>query len=147
MSDGQLLFVYGSLLLPTGEPLVDEAMAKARSLGLGRIHASLYDLGDYPGAQYSAPVEGGVPPKVHGRLLGITDPDPFFQVLDRYEGFDRAQPLTSEFIRSTTTVTLVDSGRTVFSQVSFYRAALQGKTPIASGDYLAFKQARDRVKP
>lgn len=147
MPGGQLLFVYGTLLLPTGEPLVDAAMSQARSLGLGRIHARLYDLGDYPGAKYCAPGKSGIPPMVLGRLLGIADPEPFFQVLDRYEGFDPAKPLASEFVRSTTAVTLVDSGRTVFSLVYFYRPDTRGKPLIASGDYLAFKHARDRANP
>lgn len=142
----QLLFVYGSLLLPTGDPIVDETMSKAQGLGLGQIHARLYDLGDYPGAKYSAPGTAKLPPKVLGRLLGITNPDPFFQILDRYEGFDRTKPLTSEFVRSTTAVTLVESGRTVLSQVYFYSPHTRGKKLITSGDYLAFKQERDRIK-
>lgn len=140
----QLLFVYGSLLLPTGDAEVDAALSQARSLGLGHIHGRLFDLGEYPGAKYAAPGSAKIPPKVLGRLLGIPDPDPFFQVLDRYEGFDRSRPLTSEFVRSTTAVTLVESGRTVLSQVYFYSLGTRGKQPIPSGDYLAFRQERSR---
>jgi gamma-glutamylcyclotransferase (GGCT)/AIG2-like uncharacterized protein YtfP len=140
----QLLFVYGSLLLPTGDAAVDGALSRAESLGLGHIHGRLYDLGDYPGARYAAPGSARVPPKVLGRLLGIAEPDPFFQVLDRYEGFDRSRPLASEFVRSTTAVSLVESGRTVLSQVYFYNAETRRKPLIASGDYLAFRQARER---
>lgn len=143
----QLLFVYGSLLLPTGDPAVDGALARAHSLGLGHIHARLYDLGDYPGATYAAPGSAQVPPKVLGRLLGIADPDPFFQVLDRYEGFDRSKPLASEFVRSTTAVTLLESGGSVLSQVYFYNLDTRGKRLIPSGDYLAYRQERNRTKP
>jgi gamma-glutamylcyclotransferase (GGCT)/AIG2-like uncharacterized protein YtfP len=142
----QLLFVYGSLLLPTGDPMVDEAMSKSRSLGLGHIHARLYDLGAYPGAKYSAPGASKSPPRVLGRLLAIADPGPFFQVLDRYEGFDFSQPRASEFVRSTTAVTLKESGRTVLSQVYFYSPHTRGKQEITSGDYLEYLQAKERSK-
>jgi len=120
METRQLLFVYGSLLLPTGDPAVDGALSGARSLGWGRIHARLFDLGDYPGAQYAAPGSAQVGPKVIGRLLGIADPDSCLQVLDRYEGFDRARPLASEFVRTISAVSMVETGRTVLAQVYFY---------------------------
>lgn len=138
----QLLFVYGSLLLKVGEPLVDEALAKAQGLGLGHIHGRLFDLGDYPGAKYAAPGSAKHPPLVQGRLLGIPDPDPFFRVLDLYEGFDRVKPLESEFVRSTTSVILAEGGRVIQSQVYFYNRPTSGKRPVSSGDWLAVLHAR-----
>lgn len=143
----QLLFVYGSLLLATGEAPVDEILSgKSRSLGMGYIHARLYDLGEYPGAKPFKPLAPGkvkLPPKVWGRLLAFPDPDPVFAVLDPYEGFDRRAPLTSEFVRSTAAVILPEAGRTLMSQVYFFNPPVEGKKPIPSGDYLAFKHAKE----
>ena len=139
-----LLFVYGSLLIPTGLPDVDAVMSgKTVSLGLGYIHGRLYDLGDYPGAKFSLQGESKLPPKVWGRLLGLPDPDPVFAVLDRYEGFDRARPLESEFARSTAAVVVPEAERTYMAQVYFYNPQVRGKKLIPSGDYLAHKHAKE----
>jgi gamma-glutamylcyclotransferase (GGCT)/AIG2-like uncharacterized protein YtfP len=139
----QLLFVYGSLLLPTGDAAVDGAMAKTQSLGMGYILGRLYDLGEYPGAKYCPQGEAKLPPKVWGRLLGISEPGPVFAVLDRYEGFNRAAPLESEFSRSTTAVVLPEEERTVMAQVYFYNPHVRGKKLISGGDFLAYRHGKE----
>ena len=47
----QLLFVYGSLLLPTGDAGVDAAVASGVPLGEAWMPGTLHDLGEYPGAK------------------------------------------------------------------------------------------------
>lgn len=147
---GQLLFVYGSLLLPTGDAPVDDALSShSRPLATGYIHACLYDLGDYPGAKpyaspsASPPGDGPGPPKVRGRVIGLADPDAVFAVLDAYEGFDSRSPSTSEFVRTAAAVILPETGRTLTAQVYFYNPPVEGKTPIPSGDYLTYRQAKE----
>lgn len=150
MADGEnwdtrnLLFVYGSLLLPTGEAGVDETLAvSSLSLGVGYIHGRLYDLGGYPGAKPVPPDAPGGSERVWGKLLALIHPDTVFAALDRFEGYDYQSPLTSEFIRSTTTVILPDANRTVQSQVYFYNLPIAEKPCIPSGDYLAFKYSKE----
>ena len=60
------------------------------------------------------------------------------------EAFASSHPLAGEFVRSTTSVTLADTGRTFLSQVYFYNLETQGQPLIPSGDYLAYKQERER---
>lgn len=132
---GALLFVYGSLLKATGLPEVDAALAGARSLGRGFIHARLYSLGGYPGAK-PVPAARARASKVWGRLLRLRAPEAL-QALDRYEGCDARFPQRGEFVRVEAPVTLC-SGRVRRAQVYFYNQALRGKRPIPSGDYLDF---------
>lgn len=149
----QLLFIYGTLLAPTGHSAVDAAVASGLSLGPAYMHGRLYDLGDYPGVQ---PVrEGGTwpadalaradresAPRVFGRLLAFSDPDAALAVLDGYEGADPASPYAGEFTRANTDVVLSESGRTVKAQVYLYALSIAGKAPIPSGDYMAYLRGR-----
>lgn len=139
-----LLFVYGSLLLPTGEAEVDETLAvSSLSLGVGYVRGRLYDLGEYPGAKPLPPDASGDSDKVWGRLLALIHPDAVFAVLDRFEGYDYQSPLTGEFVRSTTTVILPEADRIVQSQIYFYNPPVDEKQCIPSGDYLAFKYSKE----
>jgi gamma-glutamylcyclotransferase (GGCT)/AIG2-like uncharacterized protein YtfP len=138
----QLLFAYGTLLQPTGDPDVDAAVGSAARLGAGYIHARLYDLGDYPGAQPVPEAGTRARPKVWGSLLGFADPAPVFAVLDRYEGCVPGEPRAGEFRRAPAPVTLPASGRTLLAQAYFYNPSAQGKPLIVSGDYQAHRRAR-----
>ena len=139
-----ILFVYGTLLLPTGDAPVDMALsASARSMGRGYVHGLLFDLGEYPGATGLPPGDAETPRKVWGALLKLSDPDAVFSALDAYEGFDMRSPSTSEFIRTTTEVMLPESGNIFMSQIYFYNFPITGRKIISSGDYLAFKQAEE----
>lgn len=153
MADGEswdarnLLFIYGTLLLPTGEADVDEALSvSSLSLGVGFFQGRLYDLGEYPGAKPVSPGASGDSDKVWGRLLGLIHPDAVFALLDRFEGYDYQSPLTSEFVRSTITVTLPDSNRTVQSQIYFFNPPVSENRYIPSGDYLAFKFSKETFR-
>ncbi|MDB5103552.1 MAG: gamma-glutamylcyclotransferase [Fibrobacteres bacterium] len=153
---GSLLFTYGTLMLTTGIAAVDEAMENAGvSLGRGSISGRLFDLGGYPGAVRAASraISAGVrvgpdfdedAPKVWGHLLRLKDPAALFAAIDPYEGFDPEDTEGSEFIRAETWVTLAGSGMGFLSQVYFYNFPTAGKAVIATGDYLAHRQAKGR---
>lgn len=168
----QLLFVYGSLLLPTGDAGVDAAVASGLPLGEAWMPGTLHDLGEYPGAkpipdtgaagaEAAAAVGAGAAgeaasgagaagngagdpgrPRIRGRLLGFPTPEPAFAALDRYEGFDPASPESGEFARVLAEVVLAESGRTVTAQVYLYMHPVAGKAPIPDGDYLAYRRMR-----
>lgn len=157
----QLLFVYGSLLLPIGDDAVDAAVASGIPLGEAWMRGTLYDLGEYPGAKpvpdpRSIPASGaGTPgaggygpgaPRILGRLLGFPDPEPAFAVLDRYEGFDPGSPESGEFARAPADVVLAGSGRRVTAQVYLYVPPTAGKALIPSGDYLAYRRMRREAR-
>lgn len=170
---GVLLFTYGTLMLTTGIAAVDAATRDAGvTLGRGYIHGHLYDLGEYPGAVPMTEgwgVAGAVrrpeaevelwmegrealgmhaahedAPKVWGRLIRLKDPAAYFQAIDAYEGFDRANPAESEFIRAETVVFLEHEDKGYVSQVYYYNFPTHGRVPIHAGDYLAFWHAKGR---
>jgi gamma-glutamylcyclotransferase (GGCT)/AIG2-like uncharacterized protein YtfP len=146
---GRLLFTYGTLMLTTGIAAVDAATRDAgESLGRGYIFGRLFDLGEYPGAVAMA--EAGIhaafedAPKVWGRLIRLKDPAAFYRVIDAYEGFDPAKAAESEFVRVETTAYLPGTGKRFLSQAYFYNLPIEGKSAIASGDYLAHWRAKGK---
>lgn len=146
----RLLFTYGTLLLTTGIPAVDEAMRGAGTfVGRAYVHGWLYDLGDYPGA-VAVPVADGEPdedaPKVWGHLLRLADPAALFAVLDPYEGYDPADLEASEFARATAPVTLAADGAVLPAQIYWYRFPVAGRAVLAGGDYLAHRAASCRSR-
>ena len=148
---GQLLFTYGTLMLTTGIPAVDDAMHKAGvSLGRAYVHGFLYDLGEYPGAVVArVPADGAAAleedaPKVWGHLLRLDDPAALFAVIDSYEGYNAADLRASEFVRAETTVCLAASGARMTGQIYWYNFDVKGREAIGSGDYLAHWSAQGK---
>jgi len=139
---GQLLFAYGSLLLPTGITAVDEILKRwTRPLGAAFMDARLYSLGAYPGLKPAAAgLQGAKPPRVKCRLLLLRNPAKVLAVLDRYEEFHPRAPEKSEFVRAAATVWW--QRRAVPAQVYFYNRSARGLRRIASGDYLEYRRSR-----
>jgi len=144
-----LLFTYGTLMLTTGIPAVDDAMrAAGASLGRAYVMGDLYDLGEYPGAvpitlEGDAALEEDTP-KVWGHLLSLKDPAALFAVIDAYEGFDPGNIMASEFVRAETGVYLAGAERAAPAQVYWYNFPVGGRAPIPSGDYLAHWRAKGK---
>lgn len=146
---GHLLFTYGSLMLTTGIPAVDDAMrAAGASLGRAYVLGNLFDLGDYPGAipvatKGAAACEEDAP-KVWGHLLRLKDPAALFAVIDSYEGFDAGNLKASAFVRAETEVFLNGHEGGVPGQIYWYNFPTLGHETIASGDYLAHWSGKGR---
>lgn len=144
-----LLFTYGTLMLTTGIPAVDDAMrAAGSSLGRAYVLGNLFDLGDYPGAVPAA-VAGDAAleedaPKVWGHLLSLKDPAALFGVIDPYEGFDAADLAASEFVRAETQAWLAGADRAVAAQIYWFNFPTGGRQAIASGDYLSYWKDKGR---
>lgn len=144
-----LLFTYGTLMLTTGIPAVDDAMrAAGTSLGRAYVLGTLFDLGDYPGAVPAA-IAGEAAleedaPKVWGHLLHLKDPETLFGVIDTYEGYDPGDLRRSEFVRAETRVHLAGTGRAAPAQIYWFNFPTAGREAIAGGDYLAYWAAKGR---
>lgn len=116
------LFVYGHLR--RGQ-IGHERLGLAHCtewLGAARVHARLYDLGDYPGL-----VLGGED-IVHGDVIAFDDAA-LWATLDAYEACDPDQPETSEYRRIE--VDLLSEGGQAW--VYAFNRPIQGLAPIVSG--------------
>ena len=125
----ELVFFYGTLMLPfqrAGRSRVDEHL---RFVGHGTIHAALFDLGIYPAA---VPAPDST---VRGEVHEMLEPLTVLRELDGIEGYRAGEPETSLYTRTRADVVL-DDGRHVEAWVYFYNAPLGRAERITSGDYL-----------
>jgi gamma-glutamylcyclotransferase (GGCT)/AIG2-like uncharacterized protein YtfP len=124
-----LLFVYGTLMKGFGEDW--QRKVGADLVGRGTIRASLYDLGNYPGARlFSA----GPGERVSGELYRLRDSTLALRILDKYEEFFPLKPKKSLFIRKRVSVTLED-GRRKRAWAYLYNGAMANAKLIPSGRY------------
>jgi gamma-glutamylcyclotransferase (GGCT)/AIG2-like uncharacterized protein YtfP len=124
-----LVFFYGTLMSGFKRRGRDRIDCQLTPVGRGWIHASLFDLGLYPGAIPASDT------KVWGEVHRMTDSEPVLRELDLIEGFTAGEPDASLYVRSETPVTLED-GRLETAWTYFYNAPLGGAQRIESGDYL-----------
>lgn len=124
-----LLFVYGTLMKGFHEDW--QRKVGAEFAGRGTIRASLYDLGDYPGAR----VLGAKPrQRVSGELYRLRDPKLALRILDRYEEFSPLDRKRSLFIRGLVPVTL-ENGRKRRAWAYIYNRAVANAKLIPGGRY------------
>jgi gamma-glutamylcyclotransferase (GGCT)/AIG2-like uncharacterized protein YtfP len=95
------------------------------------MKASLYDLGDYPGARLISATSGE---GVSGELYRLRDSSLALRTLDKYEEFFPHEPRKSLFVRKRVSVTLED-GRRKRAWAYFYNRAVAGAKPIPSGRF------------
>jgi gamma-glutamylcyclotransferase (GGCT)/AIG2-like uncharacterized protein YtfP len=124
-----LVFFYGTLMSGFKRRGRDRIDSKLTPVGRGWIHATLFDLGLYPGAIPASDT------KVWGELHRMTKSDTVLRELDLIEGFTSGEPDASLYVRNETPVTLHD-GRLETAWTYFYNAPLGGAQRIESGDYL-----------
>lgn len=115
-ADGDLLFVYGTLM--RGLPLHRAMAGGATFLGHGSVRGRLLDLGRYPGL-----VDGQG--RVRGELYRVERPE-LLRALDREEGYN--------FVRRRGAVTL-DDGRRARAWLYRYRGPRERAVPIPGGDW------------
>src|SRR5262245_49214399 len=130
-----LVFFYGTLR--SGFDREGRARIDAMLLpqGRGSIHATLFDLGMYPGA---IPSTEGL---VWGEVYRMLDVEAVFAVLDEVEGYRADEPDASLYLRVVTDVTFQD-GRVAHAWVYFYNAPLGRAPRIESGDYLEYLKVK-----
>lgn len=124
------LFVYGTLRKSRIQSVIPEVAPFVKNKGNGFIRATLFDLGDYPGA-----VDLGLTTRVHGDILEIS-PDKLdfvLTALDKYEEIN-TDPEKSLFKRAKALVNTKD-GKKLFAWVYWYNKDINGAREIKSGIY------------
>jgi gamma-glutamylcyclotransferase (GGCT)/AIG2-like uncharacterized protein YtfP len=133
------LFVYGTLMRGFHEDLRKNIEAKL--VGDGTISATLYDLGDYPGARLAGNRSENF---VKGELYKLGDPEHAIGILDKYEDHFPSEPRKSLFIRELMTVTL-EGGRKRRAWTYLYNRPVNDAKLIPSGNYRDCVSAHQRV--
>jgi gamma-glutamylcyclotransferase (GGCT)/AIG2-like uncharacterized protein YtfP len=123
------LFVYGTLTKGFREDW--QRKVGAEFVGRGSIRASLYDLGDYPGARVAGAEPGQ---RVSGELYRLRVPQLALRVVDEYEAFSPLKPNKSLFIRKLVSVTLED-GRKKRAWAYLYNRGIANARLIPTGRY------------
>jgi gamma-glutamylcyclotransferase (GGCT)/AIG2-like uncharacterized protein YtfP len=130
-----LVFFYGTLMMPfkrTARARIDRDLELR---GRGTISAALFDLGIYPAA---VPTPDA---RVYGELYAMRRPSVVLTALDELEGYRPDDPATSLYTRELVPVRLDDGGISD-AWVYFYNAPLGRAERIASGDYLEYLKVR-----
>ena len=100
--------------------------------GQGKVSASLYDLGRYPGA-----IRDRKGAEVIGDLFLLTDPERVLKVLDKYEGLSGPDDKKAEFVRQKTSVRMRSGGQKK-AWIYWYNSDPANKVRIKQKNYLNY---------
>ena len=127
----EYLFVYGTLRKDYDLKLKNKVRDDIEYVGQGKIGASLYDIGRYPGA-----VRSSAGDEVIGDVFLVTAPERVLRILDKYEGiYPDGRP--SEFVRKKNRVRM-RSGKVVTAWVYWYNFDPSKKVRIKQKNYLNY---------
>ena len=115
------LFVYGTLRRFVPESKADMFSDGATYLTTGRTIGKLYRISWHPGM---TPGEAG--DWVTGEIWKLSNPAETFRILDEYEGPDYERIVVS---------IEVEDGEQLEAWTYFYKAPVEGKARIESGDW------------
>lgn len=124
MNSKEYIFVYGTLRNGYNLKLRNRVAKELEYVGKGKVEATLYDLGRYPGA-----IKEKQNNEVIGDVFLISNPEKVFNVLDKYEG--------DEFDRKKQKVKL-RSGKTLNAWIYWYNQKPDEKKKIYYKDYLNY---------
>jgi len=128
----EYLFTYGTLRKNYDLKLKDRVKDSLQYVGQGKIGASLYDLGRYPGA-----IRDRKGAEVIGDVFLLNDPEKIFRILDKYEGIVEGSKAPTEFVRKKQKVRL-RSGKDVTAWIYWYNFDPANKVRIKQKDYLNY---------
>lgn len=125
MPAAELIFFYGTLMLPypTLERLEVERMLAYR--GWDAVAGQLFSLGRYPALALG-------PGSVRGQVFEMLDPAAL-AVLDRFEDYRPADPAGSEYLRQLLPLT----DRRASAWVYVFNRPTDRLTPVPGGDWAA----------
>jgi len=132
----EYLFVYGTLRKNYDLKLKKMVSNRMEYLGQGKVGASLYDIGRYPGA-----IKSNRGDEVIGDVFLVTDSDKVLKLFDRYEGISEEGKHDADFIRKKTRVRL-RSGKTLLAWVYWYNQSVVHKRKIKHKSYLAYIKSK-----
>jgi len=129
-----LLFVYGTLREALAHPMAKVLGTHAARIGRASFRGQLFDLGEYPGAVSSRDASD----RVVGELYRIESgrEAALLAELDRYEGCDRDDPSSAEYVRVHAMVE-PDGGGPLEAWIYLYNRPTWRLERIVSGDYCA----------
>ena len=127
----EYLFVYGTLRKDYDLKLKNKVRDDLQYVGQGKVGASMYDIGRYPGA-----VRSSAGDEVIGDVFLVTAPERVLGILDKYEGI-ASDGRPSEFVRKRGKVRL-RSGKQVMAWVYWYNFDPSRKVRIKHKDYLNY---------
>ncbi|MEZ4851362.1 MAG: gamma-glutamylcyclotransferase family protein [Bacteroidia bacterium] len=125
-----LIFVYGTLLRDTENPMSQYLESKSDYIGMGYMPGTLYKVTFYPGATFDPNSKS----KVWGEVSRLHDPEQVFQVLDTYEDFNPKKPNKSLFIRDIVPVNI--DGEVFYCSSYIYNHTTDGLEVLDSGYFL-----------
>jgi len=131
-----LIAVYGSLLRAEGMLTTIGATPHLRFLGPASVPGKLFDLGAYPGLQWTPDASTFTVP---GELFEIVDPR-VLSILDEYEGCPFGAPTPAPFVRRP--VRLIDPP--VIAWVYFYEGPVEDRPRVIGTSWPEYKARRDQ---
>jgi gamma-glutamylcyclotransferase (GGCT)/AIG2-like uncharacterized protein YtfP len=128
------LFVYGTLRNNYGHKLYSILRDNFELIGKGVIKGKLFDIGKYPGAVISKTDNNNIVGELY-QAKNNEAIDQALKKLDKYEGYDAHNLLSSEYVRKRKFVKL-KNGKKALSWVYLYNRPVKNKRLIESGDYI-----------
>lgn len=130
----EILFTYGTLRKEADNPIQRFLIDRAVWIGKGFFQGKLYFTNGHPAAVPSDSQTNSVT----GDLFDIENSPELLQTLDRYEGYDPANPEGSLYIRAKKTIWLKESDKNVEAWIYLFNKPVDASEEISSGDYLRF---------
>lgn len=134
----EYLFVYGTLLSEAGHPMHGQLRRYCQFHGRGHMRGLLYEVAGYPGAIPSPQATH----RVHGEVYRMIDAE-VLTLLDVYEDCAAHHPEPHLYRRRPVTVMLAQSG-SLSAWTYLYNRDISTLELIPSGDYLAYRSAKNR---
>jgi gamma-glutamylcyclotransferase (GGCT)/AIG2-like uncharacterized protein YtfP len=128
----EYLFVYGTLRSGFDLKLKSRVKTNLQYVGRGKVAASMYDIGKYPGA-----IQNKTGGEIIGDVFLLNDPPRVLKILDKYEGISKKAAAHDEFIRQKKQIQL-RSGKKLNAWVYWYNQSVEGKLRIKYKDYLNY---------
>jgi gamma-glutamylcyclotransferase (GGCT)/AIG2-like uncharacterized protein YtfP len=132
----EYLFVYGTLRKGYDLKLKNKVQADLQYVGQGKVAASMYDIGKYPGAIQSKSGE-----EIIGDVFLLNDAPKVLRILDKYEGISEGSGGQDEFIRIKKRIKL-RSGKQLNAWIYWYNKSIEDKLKIKHKDYLNYIKKR-----
>lgn len=132
MSEGDNIFVYGTLKKEMLGKVMPEIKPYVRFSNRGYVNGKLYDLGEFPGAKPSKSADK----KVYGQLLNIKPgfEEKVLKELDEYEEFYPLAKVNSLFKRQRVKV-FTNDANVVDAWIYWYNKPVEEINEIGSGIY------------
>jgi len=133
-----LIFVYGTLLLKSGLPVIDFFHKNSSFVEGATFTGKLFEIDGYPGAVFSPDSRT----LVHGKVFRMLDSKRVLAELDVYEETGTQFPDPNEYVRKKLVVQTF-SGAKLNCWVYLYNWPVEELYQISSGNYLVFRNWKE----